>query len=149
MDCPRCGGRRRPNIICFGENVPKPRVEQVCSLVDGPEASSLTVLSGYRFVRRAAARDIPIAIVNRGHTRGDGLATVKVDGGCSPIPALLADDAAAADCDGIEFIAIDGRRPGRTFTNLNRDLHVSLPRRQPTRVLTARAAPAGPGATPC
>jgi hypothetical protein len=46
-------------------------------MVDGAEASSLTVFSGYRFVRRAAARDIPIAIVNRGRTHGDGLATVK------------------------------------------------------------------------
>lgn len=56
-------------------------------MVDGAEASSLTVFSGYRFVRRAAAHDIPIAIVNRGRTRGDGLATVKVHGGCSPILA--------------------------------------------------------------
>ena len=46
-------------------------------MVDGAEASSLTVFLGYRFVRRAAARDIPIAIVNRGRTHGDGLATVK------------------------------------------------------------------------
>jgi hypothetical protein len=44
-------------------------------MVDGAEAASLTVFSGYRFVRRAAARDIPIVIVNRGRTRGDGLAT--------------------------------------------------------------------------
>jgi hypothetical protein len=51
-------------------------------MVDGAGASSLTVFSGHRFVRRAAARDIPIAIVNTGRTRGDGLATVKVDGGC-------------------------------------------------------------------
>jgi len=78
-------------------------------MVDGAEASSLTELSGHRFVRRATAHDIPIAIVNGGRTRGDGLATVKVDGGCSPIPALLADDA-AADCDGIE--SIDRSRTG-------------------------------------
>ena len=48
--------------------------------------------SGYRFVRHAAALGIPIAIVNRGRTRGDDLATVKVDNGCSPMLALLADE---------------------------------------------------------
>jgi hypothetical protein len=58
-------------------------------MVDGAEASSLTVFSGYRFVRCAAVHDIPIAIVNRGRTRGHELATVKVDGGCSPILALM------------------------------------------------------------
>jgi hypothetical protein len=61
-------------------------------MVDDAEAASLTVFSGYRFVRCAAARDIPIAIVKRGRTRGDGPATVQVDGGCSPILALLADE---------------------------------------------------------
>jgi NAD-dependent SIR2 family protein deacetylase len=69
-------------------------------LVDDAEAllvagSSLTVFSGYRFVRRAAARGIAIAIVNRGCTRGDDLATVKVDAGCSPILTLLADELGA------------------------------------------------------
>jgi NAD-dependent SIR2 family protein deacetylase len=54
--------------------------------------SSLTVYSGYRFVRHAAALDIPIAIINRGRTRGDDLATVKVDTGCSEMLALLADE---------------------------------------------------------
>jgi len=58
--------------------------------------SSLTVFSGYRFVRHAAARGIPVAIVNQGPTRGDDLATVKVDAGCSPILALLADELAAS-----------------------------------------------------
>jgi NAD-dependent SIR2 family protein deacetylase len=101
VDCPACGGMLKPNIVYFGENVPKDRVEQAYSLVDGVDAllvagSSLTVFSGYRFVRHAAARAIPIAIVNRGRTRGDDLATVKVDGGCSPILTLLVDELAAA-----------------------------------------------------
>jgi NAD-dependent SIR2 family protein deacetylase len=100
VDCRRCGGMLKPNIVYFGENVPKDRVEQAHTLVDGAEAllvagSSLTVFSGYRFVRHAAVRGIPIAIVNRGRTRGDGLATVKVDGGCSPTLALLVDELAA------------------------------------------------------
>jgi NAD-dependent SIR2 family protein deacetylase len=97
VDCPACGGMLKPNIVYFGENVPKDRVDAAYALVDGAEAvlvagSSLTVYSGYRFVRHAAAKQIPIAIVNRGPTRGDALATVKVDGGCSPILALLAEE---------------------------------------------------------
>ena len=57
--------------------------------------SSLTVFSGYRFVRHAAALGIPVAIVNRGPTRGDDLATVKVDGGCSELLTLLAEELSA------------------------------------------------------
>ena len=101
VDCPGCGGMLKPNIVYFGENVPKDRVFQAFSLVDDANAllvagSSLTVFSGYRFVRHAAARGKPIAIVNRGRTRGDDFATVKVDGGCSPILTLLADELVAA-----------------------------------------------------
>jgi len=97
LDCPRCGGMLKPDIVYFGENVPKDVVAQARSLVEQAEAllvagSSLTVFSGYRFVRHAAALGIPIAIVNRGRTRGDDLATVKVDGGCSELLALLADE---------------------------------------------------------
>ncbi|CDQ46769.1 NAD-dependent protein deacetylase [Mycolicibacterium neoaurum] len=95
LDCPRCGGMLKPDIVYFGESVPKERVGQAFSLVDAADAllvagSSLTVFSGYRFVRHAAAAQLPIAIINRGPTRGDDLATVKVDGGCSELLALLA-----------------------------------------------------------
>nr|WP_264062880.1 NAD-dependent protein deacetylase [Mycobacterium angelicum] len=95
LDCPRCAGMLKPDIVYFGENVPKDRVAQAYSLVDQADAllvagSSLTVFSGYRFVRHAAALGIPIAIVNRGRTRGDYLAAVKVDGGCSELLTLLA-----------------------------------------------------------
>jgi NAD-dependent SIR2 family protein deacetylase len=96
IDCPTCGGMIKPDIVYFGENVPKDRVQQAFSLMDQADAllvagSSLTVYSGYRFVRRAADLGIPIVIVNRGPTRGDDLATVKVDAGCSPTLAMLAD----------------------------------------------------------
>ncbi len=95
LDCPRCGGMLKPDIVYFGESVPKDVVQRAYSLVDQAEAllvagSSLTVFSGYRFVRHAAARGIPIGIVNRGPTRGDDLATVKVGGGCSEMLVLLA-----------------------------------------------------------
>ncbi len=97
LDCPRCGGMLKPDIVYFGDSVPKDVVATAYSLVDRGDAllvagSSLTVFSGYRFVRHAAALGIPIAIVNRGPTRGDDLATVKVDGGCSELLTLLADE---------------------------------------------------------
>jgi NAD-dependent SIR2 family protein deacetylase len=97
VDCPVCGGMLKPDIVYFGESVPKQRVEQAFALVEDADVllvagSSLTVFSGYRFVRHAAARQMPIAIINRGPTRGDDLATVKLDNGCSPMLALLADE---------------------------------------------------------
>lgn len=97
VDCPACGGMLKPDIVYFGDNVPKYLVEQAYSMIDAADAllvagSSLTVFSGYRFVRHAAAHGVPISILNRGPTRGDHLATVKVDAGCSPILTLLADE---------------------------------------------------------
>ncbi len=99
VDCPACGGMLKPDIVYFGESVAKEVVEQAYSLVDQSDVllvagSSLTVFSGYRFVRHAAARTVPIAIINRGPTRGDDLASVKIDAGCSPILTLLADELA-------------------------------------------------------
>lgn len=98
-DCPRCGGMLKPDIVYFGESVPKARVDAAFSMVDDADAllvagSSLTVFSGLRFVRRAAATGKPVAIINRGATRGDDLATVKIDGGCSELLALVADELA-------------------------------------------------------
>ncbi|MGN6337955.1 NAD-dependent protein deacetylase [Mycobacterium sp.] len=99
LDCECCGGMLKPDIVYFGESVPKDVVTQAYSLVERSGAllvvgSSLTVFSGYRFVRHAAALGIPVAIINRGDTRGDALATVKVDGGCSELLVLLADELA-------------------------------------------------------
>lgn len=101
LDCPSCGGMLKPDIVYFGESVAKDVVLQAFSLVDDADAllvagSSLTVFSGYRFVRHAAAAGIPIAIINRGTTRGDDLATVKVDGGCSELLTLLAEELSPA-----------------------------------------------------
>jgi len=101
LDCASCGGMLKPDIVYFGESVPKDIVQQAFSRVENAEAlliagSSLTVFSGYRFVRHAAALGIPVAIVNRGPTRGDDLATVKVDGGCSELLTLLSEELAAA-----------------------------------------------------
>jgi NAD-dependent SIR2 family protein deacetylase len=100
LDCASCGGMLKPDIVYFGENVPKDVVRQAFSLVDDAEAllvagSSLTVFSGYRFVRHASALGIPVAIINRGPTRGDDLAAVKVEAGCSELLTLLAEELAA------------------------------------------------------
>jgi len=74
----------KPDVVFFGESVPKTLVEQCFSSVDGSGGlvvlgSSLTVMSGYRFVRRAAAAGIPVAIVTRGPSRGDENATIRLD----------------------------------------------------------------------
>jgi NAD-dependent SIR2 family protein deacetylase len=86
----------KPDVVFFGENVPRSRVDACYALVEGARSllvlgSSLTVMSGLRFVRRAAALDIPVAIVNLGATRGDPLASVKVE---APLGEVLADLAA-------------------------------------------------------
>ncbi|MEO9139054.1 MAG: NAD-dependent protein deacetylase [Jatrophihabitans sp.] len=74
----------KPDVVFFGENVPKPRVDACYALVESAHSlvvlgSSLTVMSGLRFVRRASARGIPVGIVNQGVTRGDPLAGLKVE----------------------------------------------------------------------
>jgi NAD-dependent SIR2 family protein deacetylase len=86
--CAACGGRLKPHVVFFGENVPKERVERCYAAIDEADAllvagSSLAVMSGLRFVRYAAKAGLPVVIVNRGETRGDDLATVKVEAGCS------------------------------------------------------------------
>jgi NAD-dependent SIR2 family protein deacetylase len=73
----------KPDVVFFGESVPKPLVEQCFSHVEASSGllvlgSSLQVMSGYRFVRRAAATGMPIAIVTRGPSRGDELATIRL-----------------------------------------------------------------------
>ena len=74
----------KPDVVFFGESVPKPLVEQGFSRVDASAGlvvlgSSLQVMSGYRFVRRAAANGIPVAIVTRGPSRGDEQATIRLN----------------------------------------------------------------------
>ena len=74
----------KPDVVFFGESVPKTIVEQCFSYVEASLGlvvlgSSLQVMSGYRFVRRAAASAIPVAIVTRGPSRGDDKATIRLD----------------------------------------------------------------------
>ncbi len=86
--CEHCGGVLKPDIVYFGESVPKPLVAEAFDLVDRADAllvlgSSLTVQSGLRFVRHAAKASIPIVIVNRGASRGDEFASITSHAGCT------------------------------------------------------------------
>jgi NAD-dependent deacetylase sirtuin 4 len=97
-ECERCGGVLKPAVVFFGESVPRAKVTLAMERVDEADAmlvagSSLTVWSGFRFVKRAAERRIPIAIVNIGPTRGDELATIKVE---ANVGEILPDAARAA-----------------------------------------------------
>jgi NAD-dependent SIR2 family protein deacetylase len=97
-DCQSCGGVLKPDVVFFGENVPPGRVQRCYDAVDALSpadallvvGSSLTVMSGFRFVRRAVRAGVPVVIVNRGPTRGDELATVKLEAGCTPFLTTLA-----------------------------------------------------------
>jgi NAD-dependent SIR2 family protein deacetylase len=90
--CLVCGrDTLKPEVVFFGESVPKALVEKCFRLTDGAAAllvlgSSLKVMSGYRFVRRAHARGIPVVIITRGPTRGDNEATHQLD---APLGATL------------------------------------------------------------
>ena len=93
-----CGGPLKPDVVFFGENVPPDRVARCYAAVEAPgtggallvAGSSLTVMSGLRFVKRAAQGGTPVVIVNRGVTRGDDLAAYKLEVGCSDFLAELA-----------------------------------------------------------
>jgi NAD-dependent SIR2 family protein deacetylase len=88
--CVNCGGVLKPDVIFFGESVPKEQVQLCYQLVDDSDAllvagSSLTVMSGLRFVRHDAKQAKPVIIINRGATRGDDLATIKIEAGTSEV----------------------------------------------------------------
>ncbi|MEW9531025.1 NAD-dependent protein deacetylase [Microbispora sp. NPDC049125] len=97
VDCLACGGLLKPDVVFFGENVPPARVQACYELTERANlllvlGSSLTVMSGYRFVRHAATRDIPVAIVNRGETRGDVHALLTLDAPLGPtLTAVLSE----------------------------------------------------------
>jgi NAD-dependent SIR2 family protein deacetylase len=91
VDCAACGGVLKPDVVFFGENVPPPRVRACYDLVEAASAlvvlgSSLTVMSGLRYVRHAARLERPVVIVNQGTTRGDGYAAATLD---APLGQIL------------------------------------------------------------
>jgi NAD+-dependent protein deacetylase sirtuin 4 len=82
--CDSCDGVMMPDVVFFGGSVPRATLDAAWAMFDRAEVllvvgSSLTVFSGYRFVRRAAERGVPVAILNRGATRGDDLAALRLD----------------------------------------------------------------------
>jgi len=94
--CTVCGGVLKPDVVFFGEFIPAEKFREAEQLVHASDAlviagSSLVVNSGIRLLERARRRRMPVVIVNRGVTRGDTRATVKIDAGTSEVLAALAD----------------------------------------------------------
>lgn len=94
--CPRCGGIVKPDVVFFGEGVPRARVEAATQALHAADAvlvvgSSLMVYSGYRFVQAAARTGKPVAAVTLGRTRADALLSLKVDARCSDALAFVLD----------------------------------------------------------
>jgi len=97
--CLSCPGVLQPDVVFFGENVPRSRVDACYALVEGASSlvvlgSSLTVMSGFRYVRHAAKRELPLVIVNQGPTRGDAYATATLE---APLGQALTALAAALE----------------------------------------------------
>lgn len=102
--CLCCNGTLKPDVVFFGENVPGIRVDKAWDMLDEASAllvvgSSLTVFSGYRFVARAAKDGKPVAIINRGPTRGDADATLKLD---APLGDVLPELALTLGTDSLQ-----------------------------------------------
>ncbi|WP_434031815.1 NAD-dependent protein deacetylase [[Pseudomonas] boreopolis] len=99
--CERCGGLLKPDVVYFGENVPRERVARANERLARADAvlvvgSSLMVYSGFRFVQAAARAGLPVAALNHGRTRADELLALKVEHDCAGALAFLLEGAAAA-----------------------------------------------------
>ena len=110
VDCVACRGPLKPDVVYFGDSVPRERVMESYALVEGARAllvlgSSLHVFSGRRFVVRAAELGIPIAVVNQGPTRADHLASVRVD---APLGSVMTRVSTLAACS----VTSSGSSPG-------------------------------------
>ena len=85
--CDHCEGLLKPDVVFFGENVPGHRVAECFDALEAADAvlvvgSSLMVYSGYRFMLKAQAKNIPIAAINLGKTRADDLLSLKIERDC-------------------------------------------------------------------
>jgi len=94
--CERCGGTLKPDVVFFGEGVPRDRVGAALAALDEADAmlvvgSSLMVYSGYRFCEHASRTGKPIAAINRGRTRADHLFALKVEDACGDVLPPLVD----------------------------------------------------------
>jgi NAD-dependent SIR2 family protein deacetylase len=100
-DCERCGGMLMPDVVFFGGTVPRERVETTVAALHNCDGllvagSSLQVFSGFRFCRLAHQLGKPITIINRGKTRADDLATLKVEEDAGEVLDQLASKAGKA-----------------------------------------------------
>jgi NAD-dependent SIR2 family protein deacetylase len=96
-DCRDCAGILKPDVVFFGESVPRARVDLAMTKLDESDAllvvgSSLMVWSGYRFARAASERGIPIAAINLGRTRADDMLSVKVSERCGGVLSSMVED---------------------------------------------------------
>jgi NAD-dependent SIR2 family protein deacetylase len=94
--CAACGGVLKPDVVFFGENVPRERVERAQAHLAAADAmlvvgSSLMVFSGYRFAREAARLGKPVAAINLGRTRADDLLSLKIERDCGAALAAAVD----------------------------------------------------------
>jgi NAD-dependent SIR2 family protein deacetylase len=92
--CRRCGGLLKPDVVFFGENVPRDRVDAAFRHLDKADAvlivgSSLMVYSGFRFVQQAVSLGKPVAAINLGRTRADALLALKVEEPCESALSFL------------------------------------------------------------
>lgn len=116
--CSVCGGVLKPDVVFYGDSVPRARVDDAYQRVESAAlllvaGSSLMVFSSFRFCRHAHARGIPIAIVNRGVTRADALAAVKLDMDCAAALGRVADALCGAGPTAAGYRDVQARRlPG-------------------------------------
>jgi NAD-dependent SIR2 family protein deacetylase len=94
--CTNCGGVLKPEVVFFGEFVPREKFAEASALVRQAEGmviagSSLAVNSGIRLLDQAVKRRMPVVIVNRGETKGDARATLKIEAGTSEVLTALRD----------------------------------------------------------
>ena len=94
--CLTCGGMLKPDVVFYGESVPRARLEAALAQLRRSDAllvvgSSLMVYSGLRFARMAAEAGLAVAALNRGRTRADDLLTLKIEADCVPVLAALVD----------------------------------------------------------
>jgi NAD-dependent SIR2 family protein deacetylase len=92
--CPACGGVLKPDVVFYGESVPRERVDAAMAALARADAvlvvgSSLMVYSGYRFLEKAAQLGKPAAAINLGRTRADALLTLKVEADCATALGFL------------------------------------------------------------
>ena len=101
-DCPRCGGILKPDVVFFGDTVPRGRIAAAMEALEGASGmlvvgSSLMLYSGYRFCQAAQRMRKPIAAINLGCTRADHLFQIKIERPCAEVLVDLASSLQVTD----------------------------------------------------